>query len=350
MKRYGVGLIGAGWVGAEYVRACRDHPALELIGIHNRTPGRATKLMQEFGVVAREYATVDELFDDERVDVVVSATTPDVRLEHVVRAAETGRHIVAEKPLALRVEDLEPMCAAVRAAGVKSITSFVLRFNPQIATSRQLVSDGVVGDVVYAEADYWNPSDPAWPGYGWLRTKDLGGSAFITGGCHAVDVIRYLAGEITEVSAFSAAGKRNPDYEYDPVVVASVRFAHGGVGKVSAVLDGMIPYHFNTRVIGTRGSIQDNELWAPRLLPGATVPFRYPTITPDTAEVGHHPFYAELDHFVDCIETGVESHASIPDAAKSMAAVFAIDASHQAGGTVVRVADIAPGVTDQSTS
>lgn len=342
MAPYGVAIIGAGWVGAEYVRACRDLPQVELVGIWNRTASKARALLAEHGVAAQVYETVDELFDDERVQIVISATTPDVRPAHVIRAARTGRHVVAEKPLALSAEELAPMCEAIATAGVKSITSFVLRFNPQVVTVRQLIGDGAIGDVVYAEADYWNPSDPAWPCYDWLRSRSLGGSAFVTGGCHAVDVIRHLAGEIVEVTAVSAAGKRNPTYEYDPVVVATVRFAHGGVGKVSAVLDGDIPYHFNMRVIGTEGAVDGNELWSPKRFPATTAPLRFPTIPPDTADVSHHSFHDEIAHFVDCIERDVESHASIADAARSMAAVFAIDASLAAGGMPVAVADFLP--------
>lgn len=344
MAPLGVGMIGAGWVGAEYVRAVRDTPGVELVGVYNRTPGKASALLAEQGVQAHEYATVDELFDDERVQVVISATPPDVRPEHVIRAARSGRHVIAEKPLALTAEELGPMCEAIAEAGVKTVTSFVLRFNPQIVTAKQLVSDGAIGEVVYAEADYWNPSDPAWPCYDWLRTRETGGSAFVTGGCHAVDALRHLGGEIVEVTALSAAGKRNPSYEYDPVAVASVKFAHGGVGKVSAVLDGNIPYHFNMRLIGTEGAIDGNELWSPKRFPATTGPLRFPTIPPDTADVSHHSFHDEVAHFVDCVERDVESHVSIRDAARSMAVVFAIDASLAAGGRPVRVADVAPAV------
>src|SRR5215510_13612010 len=95
-KKYGVGILGLGWVSGEYVKAFRDHPLTDVAGIFNRTPGKASRLMESLGVHGREYASEDELFDDDRVKIIVSCTPPDVRPRHVTRAARTGRHAVIE--------------------------------------------------------------------------------------------------------------------------------------------------------------------------------------------------------------------------------------------------------------
>ena len=82
MAKYGVGIIGAGWVAGEYVKVFRDHPLTDLVGIYNTTPGKATNLLRQHGVEAREYGSVDELFDDGRIHIIASCTHPDVRAEH----------------------------------------------------------------------------------------------------------------------------------------------------------------------------------------------------------------------------------------------------------------------------
>ena len=341
MAKYGVGILGAGWVAGEYVKAFRDHPLTEVVGIYNRSPGKATRLMESHGVEAREYASDDELFDDERVNIVVSCTTPDARPEHVVRAAETGRHVVIEKPIALTLEGVEEIRDAVASAGVKSVTSFVLRWNPQFETTKQLIADGVLGELIYAEADYWHPISKAYPCYDWMVGKEIGGSAFVAAGCHAVDALRWFAGEIVEVSAFSRGAKQNLDYEYDPVAVASLKFEDGSIGKVSTLLDGETPYIFNIRLFGAGGTIQNNEVFSRPRYPGALDYWKYPTIEPDSGDVSHHPFVPEIAHFMECIENDVESHASIHDTWKSMGVCFAIDASAAQAGTPVRVAEVA---------
>ena len=334
---YGVAIIGAGWVAGEYVKAFRDNPQTNLLGIYNRTPGKATALMEAHGVQAREYASVDELFDDEGVQIIASCTPPDVRPEHIMRAAESGRHVVIEKPVALTREGVEQIRKAISNSGVKSVTSFVLRWNPQLETVRKLIEDGIVGDLIYAEADYWHPIKREYPCYDWIVGKDVGGSAFVAAGCHAVDALRWLGGEVVEVSAFSTGPKRNLDYTYDPVTVASLRFENGAVGKLSTLLDGDTPYIFNTRFFGSQGTIQNNRVYSSTHYPGSLGYWQFPTVEPDSGDVSHHPFVPEIAHFLHCIDDDVESHASIHDTYRSMAVCFAIDESAAQGGTPVKV-------------
>jgi UDP-N-acetyl-2-amino-2-deoxyglucuronate dehydrogenase len=335
-RKYGVGLIGAGWVAGEYIKAFRDHPSTEIVGIYNRTPGKATQLMQSHGVTGIEYTTLDELLADDRIQIVASCTQPDVRAEHCVRVAESGRHIVIEKPVSLSMQETLSIRDAVAKAGVKTVTSFVLRWNPQFETVRRLIDDGLLGELIYGEADYWNPAKRSETSSPYFQ-KAVVGSAFVSGGCHAVDMLRYLGGEIVEVSAFAGDPKLNMAYDYPPVAVAIVKFANGAVGKLSAVTEGDSPYGFHSRLFGTNGTIQDNQIYSSRNYPGATDYITIPTITPNSGDVTHHPFAAEVAHFIECLDNDVESHASIHDSYRSMAVCFAIDKSAASGGQPIVV-------------
>ena len=338
-KKYGVGIIGAGWVSGEYVKAFRDHPLTEVVGMYNRTPGKATQVMQANGVDGKEYETLADFFNDDRINIIVSATHADVRAEHCVRAAETGRHIVLEKPVGMSLKETAQIREAVAKAGVKTVTSFVLRWNPQFETVIQLIKQGVLGELIYGEADYWHPLKKIYPGYPYYVTKKHGGSAVVAGGCHAVDMLRFLGGEIAEVAAFATGPKRDMNFEYPPVSVASLRFVNGAVGKLSTLMDGNTPYIFNCRLFGTDGTIQNNEVYSSKYYPGVLDYWSFPTIEPDSGDVSHHPFVPEIAHFMECIENNVESHASIYDSYKSMAICFAIDESAARGGQVVKVAN-----------
>jgi UDP-N-acetyl-2-amino-2-deoxyglucuronate dehydrogenase len=335
--RYGVAIIGAGWVAGEYVKAFRDHPQTDLVGVHNRNPEKGAALLEAHGVQAHNYGDIDELFDDERVEIIVSCTPPDVRPEHLIRAAETGRHVVIEKPVALDAVNVGHIRKAIGDAGVKSVTSFVLRWNPQLETMKQLVDEGVVGELIYAEGDYWHPIKKAYPSYPWMMTKELGGSAFVAAGCHAADAVRWLGGEIVEVSAYEMGAKKNPDYQYPPNTVATVKFENGAIGKLSTVLDADTPYIFNTRLFGTEATLQNNRVFSSKHYPGSLDYWTFPTIEPDSGDVTHHPFVPEVAHFIECINNDVESHASIHDSYKSMAVCFAIDESAANGGEPVKV-------------
>jgi UDP-N-acetyl-2-amino-2-deoxyglucuronate dehydrogenase len=336
-KSYGVGIIGAGWVAGEYVKAFRDHPLTQIVGMYNKTPEKATNLMKTHGVDGKEFNSVDALLDDQHIDIVVHCAHADTRAEYISRAALSGRHVVIEKPASTSPEGTAQIVEAVKKAGVKSVVSCVLRWNPQFKTIRAMLDDGKLGDLIYAEADYWHPIIKAYPGYPYYMKKISGGSSFTVAGVHAADILRYLAGEIVEVAAFSAGPIMNKEFEYPPVTVASLRFANGAIGKLSSVIEGETPYIFNTRLFGTTLSVDNNRIHSSKWYPGTLGYYEFPTIKPESGDVSHHPFVPEIAHFMECIENDVESHASIYDIRKTMALCFAIDESAAKGGQPVKV-------------
>ena len=336
-KKYGVGIVGAGWVAGEYVKVFRDHPLTEVIGIYNKTPGKATRLMQQHGVQGKEFGSIDELLKDDRINIMVHCAHADSRADYCARAARTGRHLVIEKPIATSREEVDMLREAVTKAGVKTVTSVVLRWNPQFETIKALLDDGKLGKLLYAEADYWHPIIKAYPGYPYYVKKISGGSSFTVAGIHAADILRWLAGDVVEVAAFSAGPIANPDFEYPPLTVASLRFANGAIGKLSSMIEGETPYIFNTQIFGTDMSIRGNAVHSKKWYPGALGYWTFPTIQPDSGDVSHHPFKPEIAHFIECIENNVESHAAVHDTYKSMALCFAIDESAAKGGQPVKV-------------
>jgi UDP-N-acetyl-2-amino-2-deoxyglucuronate dehydrogenase len=140
-----------------------------------------------------------------------------------------------------------------------------------------------------------------------------------------------------EVSAYEMGAKKNPDYQYPPNTVATVKFENGAIGKLSTVLDADTPYIFNTRLFGTEATLQNNRVFSSKHYPGSLDYWTFPTIEPDSGDVTHHPFVPEVAHFIECINDDVESHASIHDSYKSMAVCFAIDESAANGGEPVKV-------------
>jgi predicted dehydrogenase len=336
-KKYGVGIVGAGWVAGEYVKVFRDHPLTEVIGVYNKTPGKATRLMQQHGVQGKEFGSIDELLKDDRIGIMVHCAHADSRADYCARAAKTGRHLVIEKPMATSRQEVDMLREAVTKAGVKTVTSVVLRWNPQFETVKALLNDGKLGKLLYAEADYWHPIIKAYPGYPYYVKKVSGGSSFTVAGIHAADILRWLAGDVVEVAAFSAGPIANPEFEYPPLTVASLRFANGAIGKLSSMIEGETPYIFNTQLFGTDMSVRGNAIHSSKWYPGATGYWTFPTITPDSGDVSHHPFKPEIAHFMNCIENNVESHAAVHDTYKSMALCFAIDESAAKGGQPVKV-------------
>jgi predicted dehydrogenase len=269
------------------------------------------------------------------------------------------------------------MAGAVRAAGVKTVVSFVLRWNPLVLTLKELLAREALGRLFYAEVDYlhgtWHRRRPMPVSYEQPRDRPPRTpiSTFLGGGCHAVDMARYLMGsDVVEVTALSPADEgsrsdgRAPDALWrgsdsggrarldggsvhavsaDPgperparTTVALVRFANGAVGKIAGASRQKMPYVFNIELYGEAGSVRNNRVYSD-LFPGQTDFVEIPTILPDSGDVAHHPFPEEIDHLVECILKDRESHCSLADAVNTHEVCFAADRSAAGGGVPVRL-------------
>jgi len=273
---------------------------------------------------------------DPRVDIVNISGPNQVHASQGIAAAGAGKHVLVEKPMAITMDENRALRDAVAQAGVKSIVSFVLRWNPLLETLKSLLTEGAIGELLYIEVDYWHGIGPWYSGWEWAHTFRTGGSAALLAGCHALDALRFLAGrEAVEVSAMS--NNKKGLYEYDANVVATMKLDDGTIAKSSVLLDADIPYAFNIDLVGTQGSLRDNRIWAKRLFPGQKSWATMPTILPDSGDVHHHPFDAQINHFVDCIREDRQSRCSVADAYRTHELCLAIDRSIAEGGRVVRL-------------
>jgi predicted dehydrogenase len=227
---------------------------------------------------------------------------------------------------------------------VKSIVSYVLHWNPQIENIKRLVDSGAIGKIYYAEADYWHGIPSTFKSFSWLRQKSIAGGAVIAGGCHAVDMLRWLVGsEIVEVSARSVpppgnagnglSGTGTSDetmplhFEYATTVTALIRFSNGAIGKIGTCLECRSPYTFNLDLLGTAGTVRDNQIYTTRLMPGQTGFTAIPTVRPDSGDVSHHPFREEIEAFIQAIVNDGNAFPDIEDAVKTQEVCLAIETS-----------------------
>jgi predicted dehydrogenase len=334
MSELGVAIHGAGWVSGEHIRAYHNNPNTDVVAICSRRAESAEQRAMEAGLPnVAIYTDYEAMLQDSRVDVVSICTPPYLHPQETIKAAQAGKHILIEKAVANDYENLRAMLQAVRAAKVKTVVSFVLHWNPEFMWIKRMLDAQSLGSLFYAEVDYWHNIGPQYAQYRWNVKKEIAGSVLLSAGCHAVDAMRhFVRDDVTEVMAYS--NKLNPEYEYDTNVVGIVKFAGGAIGKVSASFDVQSPYAFNIDLLGEKGSIRDNRIYARDFFAGQTDWITVPTIRPDSGDVTHHPFQGEIDHFVDCILNDRESFVNLEDAAKTHAVCFALDKSAAEGRPV----------------
>jgi len=336
VERLGVAIQGAGNVATEHLRAYLANPHCEVVAIGSRTIEGAERKARQLGLDPAQLRLYDDytaLVADRRVDAISICTPPARHAEETILGAQAGKHLLIEKPVATNLDELHRMAAAVRAAGVRTVVSFVLRWNPLVRTIKALLADGAFGPPFFIQTAYWhNAVQGGYPGARpGPRTSSI--SAMLGGGCHAMDMARYLLeSDVVQVTALAADA--TPGHASPANTAALCRFASGAMGYVSACTEQWMPYVFNIDLFGPDGAMRGHRLFT-RKLPGATGFVEIPTVLPESGDVAHHPFREEVDHFVECVRTGRESHASLADAVNTHEACFAADHSAALGGAVV---------------
>ena len=325
MKHYGVAILGAGNVAKGHLKAIQATEGAELVALGTRLQERGQAWAAEQGVSCPIYTDLEDLLKDDQVDIVIITTPNNQHAQQTIQVANAGKHILIEKPVALNLQDLRAMQAAVRESGVRTLVSFVLHWNPALNIAKKLVSEGVIGEVFNAETCYWHSTPRAVPGH-WMTTKEVAGSVFLMGGCHAVDAARWLVGvDIVEVFAFSD-NKGKEWYGYPHTVSATVKFANNAVGRISTSMGCKMPYTFEVTLMGTKGTLRDNRLYAD-ILDGQDDYAVIPTQLPDSGSVLDHPFSPGLAHFVACLRADKETEQSLDNAINVHEVCLAVDMS-----------------------
>lgn len=342
----GVLIHGAGWVSGEHIKAFARNPHTRVVAISSRRPESVDRAAAAAGLdgIGR-YTDLRKALAHPGVDIVSVCTPQHLHAENVIEAARAGKHIVIEKPVAQTLDELRRMCAAVREARVKTVVSFVLRWNPLVATLKSLIADGALGKIYHVDVDYQSNIASWWSGFGDARTRERGVSALLVGGCHALDAARWLASgdpgraaDVAEVFAYRGGWRKGADrefnyltnewasgrapLEYEGLEVVLLKLEGGALGQVSVNFDCVMPYAFPIEIFGDKGTVKDNRLWSWKF-PGQKGWIEIPSILPDSSDVTHHPFQAQMDHFVGCILEGRESHCNLEDAARTHEIAFA---------------------------
>lgn len=337
MNQLGVGIIGTGWVSGEHVRAFETDPRSRVVAICGRSEGKARAKMEECGIHCELYDDYAAMIARDDIQIVAIASPPHVHRDHAVAAAKAGKHLFLEKAMAVNLEDCRAIRDAVAEAGVKSVVSFVLRWNPLFDIIKSQIADDTVGRIFYGEVDYFHGIGPWYGQYHWNVKKEIGGSSLLSAGCHSLDALRYfMGGDVAEVTQYATTicGADFKEYEYAPTTVTILKFADGRIGKVASCIACRQPYVFNINLVGEHGTINNNKIFSTTKYPGQTHWTEVPTILPDSGDVTHHPFSAEASHLLDCIENNSESHCNVADAYITHEVVLAADESGASGKPV----------------
>ena len=357
-----MGVSGVGWCASQHIAAFQRNPHTTVTWVHGRDEARTRANLEKYGLsLAEAKFTTDyeALLRAANVDII-SITTPNhLHADQAVAAADAGKHIVLEKPTGLDTGELVRIRDAVRRAGVQTIVSFELRYNPYLKIARWLRESGRLGRIRFARTQYLSHVTDWYSGWEWVRTRESGRSHLLAAGCHAVDALRWCSGlEPVEVSAFHT--QFTAGYEWPTTIVANMVLEAGALGHVTSSTDFMLPYSFSVELMGDRATLREDVLqwldapldvgdltdanpvkgarFEPVLDGNGRPAIRIHTTMPGSADVTHHPFQDEIDDLVDSILHGKRATTiDVFEAQKTMEVCLAADRSAESGGQPVKL-------------
>jgi predicted dehydrogenase len=336
----GVGMLGYAFMGKAHSNALKTIPYMMypppavpvLAAISGRNESAVAAAAKRFGY-KKYYTDWREMLEDDSVQLLDNGGPNDTHADPCVMAAEAGKHVLCEKPLARTPEESKMMLDAVEKAGIKHMVAFNYRFVPAIRQIRNLIDSGAFGRIYHWRAVYLQ--EWIMPHYGtpkiWRLDKSVAGSGALGDlGTHIIDLAHYLVGDIKSVSGLTKTfiGERDIDdsdekwkVDVDDAFVAAVEFANGAVGTLEATRFAGGRKNYNCFEINAeKGSIRFNlermnelEVFWVGDNPKETQGFRNVMVSegyhpwwenwwPQGHIIGwEHTFVHEITHLLDCI-------------------------------------------------
>lgn len=251
-KIFKVAMIGCGEIADFHLKGVLANPNCELYAIcDSATDGRLERRRKEYNP---QIAVSDwhELVNDPNVGMAIIATPDYTHCEMTCAFLRAGVPVLLEKPMSLLLEECEEMRKVEKETGTRLMVGQVCRYNPIFTKAKQFVESGAIGDLVFVESEYAHSYRGA-RGYDDWRVNPLR-EGMIGGGCHALDFLRWVAGNPTEVMAY-ANHKYLMDWPVNDSTIAIYKFPNDVMGKVFCSIGVKRDYTMRTCLYGTEGTI-----------------------------------------------------------------------------------------------
>jgi predicted dehydrogenase len=248
----GVGMLGYAFMGKAHTNGLKKLPYMMyppvanpvLAAICGRNEEATAEAARRYGY-QKYYTDWRDMLADDAVQVFDNGGSNDIHAEPCIAAAEAGKAVFCEKPLARTAEESKPMLDAVRKAGVKHMVAFNYRFVPAVVQAKKLIDEGKLGRIFHFRASYQQEwiMDPTFPRV-WRLVKSVAGSGALGDlGAHVIDLGRFLVGEPKRVSSIMKTfiderplpeGGGTGKVDVDDAFVSLVEFENGAIGTIEA--------------------------------------------------------------------------------------------------------------------
>ena len=308
MRTVNVGVIGVGAMGENHVRVYHKMEEANLIAVSDVSERALKKIEKKYG--AKGYTEYVDLLQNPDIEVVSVCVPTTFHHAVVMEAIKHKKHILVEKPIAFTLNEAEEMISAAKEAGVILSTGHVERFNPAVQKAKELIDDGVIGDIVSAFAKRVGPLPP--------RIKDVGVSIDLA--IHDLDIMNYLFEEnVTQV--YGTMNSSFDDSEFEDHAEIMVSFDNESTGIIE--VNWLTPYkRRELELTGTAGIISVDYIKQSIEV--------YGKFAQDIQIKHEEPLKCELKSFLNTVVEGKEPIITGEDGLKALKMVIAANKSSKA--------------------
>ncbi len=312
-----LGLIGCGQLGKIHANCVAQIEGARFSGYADIAREASEAMLAQFG---GDYATEDvsRVMNDPYIDAVYICTRHDSHAPLAIAAAQAGKHILIEKPLALTMEECEAVEEAVRKAGVFLMPAFKLRYYPLIRKAHEFIPEPLVtvGQVM----------DERWGDDAWAQDPLQGGANVHSQGVHTTDILRFLVGSEPKRLWATGGTLTHPGHPCIDQCVASIEFENGRVASWIQGDAGMPPYpgKFFFELFGRGRTVQLHDR-----VRSATFSEGAKTWTEERPE--EEGFLLENREFISALTHGREPELTVQDGIQATKIVLAADKSIRTG-------------------
>ncbi|MDO5824373.1 Gfo/Idh/MocA family protein [Methanobrevibacter sp.] len=305
MKAVNVGVIGVGAMGENHVRVYHKIEEANLVAVSDVSEKALKRIEKKYG--AKGYTDYNELLENPEIEAVSVCVPTTFHYNVVMEAIKHKKHVLVEKPIAFTLKEAEEMIAAAKESGVLLATGHVERFNPAVQKAKELVDDGVIGDIVSAFAKRVGPLPP--------RIKDVGVSIDLA--IHDLDIMNYLFEEdVTQV--YGTMNSILDDCDFEDHAEIMVSFDNESTGIVE--VNWLTPYkRRELELTGTAGIISVDYIKQSIEV--------YGKFAQDIQIKHEEPLKGELTSFLNAIVNNTEPEITGEDGLKALKMVIAANKS-----------------------
>lgn len=325
------GILGAARINERLLPAIIAAPNAELIGIASRRPGAAAETLAKYAPCyphIQAYDDLDTLLNNSDVQAVYLPMANGEHVEWALRAIEHGKHVLCEKPMALKVADIDAIETAARRHNVKVMEGFMYRFHPQHARVMEIIKSGLIGEIRSVRSCFSFMMKPARM-YRLAENVERGGGAMWDIGCYAIHSLRMFFEQLPlSVTAMSKYVESGAD-------ISSSGVLDYGDGKFA-----QFDFSFERarrceyEIVGTQGGLKCHVVWQ---LPGDVPVISWWTEDGRQGEerlpASNH-FNLEIEHFSDCVLNDKAPLLSLDDARENCRVIVAALESAATGRVV----------------